>query len=88
MKTFEVTIDESKSEANLESVLLAIKGVTHVVLQSENGFLSDNDWIKPGRPASEKEIENAALEAENSTFTLPIEAARKLTKERFEAKWK
>lgn len=52
--------------------------------------LTDEDWVRPGRPATEEEIEKMLDEAEaefEAGLGLPLEKARALTKKKIAA-WK
>ncbi len=86
MRKFEVTIDETIADSNPQQALQAIKGVLQV--EEKKILLTSKDWVRPGRPASEEEIEQSAIEAEQSKFSLPINEAKALVHDRFKAKWK
>lgn len=87
MRTFEVTLDETIADSNPLQALKEVKGVL-LVEERMPSPLTSRDWVRPGRPATDEEIEQSAKEAEQSTFHLPIEEARALTHERFKTKWK
>ncbi len=87
MRTFEVTIDETLAENNPLQVLQNMKGVL-MVEEKKPSSLTASDWVRAGRPATEEELAQAAAEAEASLFFLPVEEARKLTRDRFNLKWR
>ncbi|MFN0048779.1 MAG: hypothetical protein ACKVOU_06630 [Cytophagales bacterium] len=87
MLRFEVIIDENIADNFPEKTLMALKGVVEVNRQTQTS-LSDDDWVRPGRPATTFEMEQSVIEAENSTFQVPISEARTITQKRFESKWK
>jgi tetraacyldisaccharide-1-P 4'-kinase len=86
MRTFEVTIDETIGGRNPQQALQEVKGVVQV--EEKKLLLTAKDWVRPGPPASEEEIEQLAMEAEESTVLLPLEEAKALTHKRFKANWK
>ena len=86
MRTFEVIIDEAIGGSNPQQALQAVKGVVQV--EEKKIVLTAKDWVRPGPPATEEEIEQLAIEAEKSTILLSLEDAKVLVHKRFKANWK
>jgi len=49
--------------------------------------LTDDDWVRPGRPATDEELEKLAEEMENEEGGYTLEEARTITKKKI-AEWK
>jgi hypothetical protein len=65
MKTFLVTIDETESSISPEIALMSIKGVKSVDSQTSSP-ISLEEWLRPGRSATDEELEdrlNSALQS-------------------------
>ncbi len=73
MQTLVIKTDNKKNATLLADFLKSLQYVKSVVLKSETKkeVLTSEDWTKPGRPATNEEIEHRIYEAENSEeFTL------------------
>ena len=79
MKTFLVTIDETESTIDPEMALRSVKGVVSVGIQSLN-FLSEEEWVRPGREASDEELENRLSKALASGDPISLEQSIKQSK--------
>lgn len=59
---------EGKSNANLLLELLGklsfVKSVSREKVKEDNTPLTAADWVRPGRPATEEELEQLAIEME------------------------
>ena len=85
-----VTIENDKYEKPFISLLKELKYVSSFTkaknIKRELKPLSDEDWIKPGRPATEEEFAKMIEEADKGPF-LTLDEAQKLTLSEFE-QWK
>lgn len=64
MKTFVIQTSDSINAEQFKQVLMELKAVKNVQ------FFEKENWQIPGRPATEKELEAMAIEAEESGFIL------------------
>ena len=69
MKTVVIQISDSTDTDHFKQILMELKSVKKVE------FLEKENWQMPGRPATEKELEEMAIEAEQSGF-IKIEEAK------------
>ncbi len=86
MTQYLLTISENKAPSSfLEFInnLDFVKRVEPVTEPVEP--LSKEDWIKPGRPATDEEFDQMLIAAEDSK-NLSLKEAKKLTKTKFD-KW-
>jgi hypothetical protein len=79
MRTYTITIDETQFVSEPEVVFRAIKGVTSIEPQ-ENKPLSPSDWVRPGRPATDEELEERLNQAFNSGKPVALADAFKQSK--------
>jgi hypothetical protein len=70
MKTIIVNIDNEENAKTLSDFLKSLNYVKSVKaygeVGSESGNMEEEDWIKPGRPATEDEFEELIKRAEGS----------------------
>lgn len=74
MRTFSVTIDETQFSDSPESVFMAIKGVTHIESQ-EIKPLTNTDWVRSGRPATDEELKKRLNQAFDSGNAIKLDEA-------------
>jgi hypothetical protein len=67
MTTLTVTIDNKAQAKKLAGFLKSIKYVKEVRLEEPGIVLSDEDWVLPGRPATEAEIEEMVNQMDKDT---------------------
>lgn len=87
MKTYIIEIDEKQLMAKPEQIFHSIKGVMSVKETSDKDELkplSDEDWIWPGRPATDEEWVRMIDETERGPW-IPAEESRKRSLDRFKA---
>jgi hypothetical protein len=77
MKTFVIHTSDSTNADHFKKILMELKSVKNVE------FLEKENWQMPGRPATEKELEEMAIEAEQSGFISLDEAKSNLDKLHF-----
>ncbi len=68
MQTLVIKTDNRKNATLLANFLESLQYVKSVVLQSGSNdkMLTSEDWTKPGRAATDEEVEHRIYEAENS----------------------
>ena len=70
MKTIIVSIDNESNAKALSDFLKSLNYVRSVKYynetDSESGTIAEEDWVKPGRPATEEEFEELIKKAEKS----------------------
>lgn len=64
MQTLIVKIDTANHATQVANFLKTVPYIKSVVTEKINKKLSDADWIKPGRPATDEELEQLAAEME------------------------
>ncbi len=67
MTTLTVTIDNKAQAKKLAGLLKSIKYVKEVRVEEPGIVLSDEDWVLPGRPATEAEIEEMVNQMDKDT---------------------
>jgi hypothetical protein len=79
MKTIIVDIDNESNAKTLSDFLKSLNYVKSVKyfseIDSEAGTIAEEDWIKPGRPATEEEFEDLIKKAETSK-SIPAEDSK------------
>jgi hypothetical protein len=67
MTTLTVTIDNKAQAKKLAGLLKSIKYVKEVRVEEPGIVLSDEDWVLPGRPATEAELEEMVNQMDKDT---------------------
>lgn len=65
MQTIIVTTDTANHAALLINLLKKLPYIKSVVAEKTFEPLTATDWVRPGRPATEKEIDQLILEMDN-----------------------
>ena len=60
--TFTLEVDRAFNAKRLAGFLKTLPHIKSVITEKTHGKLSDADWIKPGRPATDEELEQLAVE--------------------------
>jgi len=69
MTTLTVTIDNKAQAKKLAGLLKSIKYVKEVRIEEPGIVLPDEDWVLPGRPATEAEIEEMVNQMDKHTYS-------------------
>ena len=88
--TFTLEVDRAFHAKQLIGFLKTLPHIKSVTTEKSSAKLSDTDWIKPGRPATDEEFEQMLDECEaeyKAGLGMPVEKARALTKKKI-AGWR
>ena len=80
MQTFSVTINNEANAKLFLSLMKQLKFVKEVKEEKAVDKLSDEDWVRPGRPATEEELEQLCLEMEADTGGITTDILKKRMK--------
>jgi len=69
MTTLTVTIDNKTQAKKLAGLLKSIKYVKEVRVEEPGIALSDEDWVLPGRPATDAEIEEMVNQMDKDPYS-------------------
>lgn len=78
MQTMIVEIDTSTNATYLANFLKTLPYIKSVATEKSAIKLSAADWVKPGRPATDDELDQIIIDIEKDD-EYPIEKARKIT---------
>lgn len=86
MTQYLLTISENKASSSFLEFINNLDFVKRIEpIKEPVKTLSKEDWIKPGRPATDEEFEQMLIASEDSK-NLSLKEAKKLTKIKFD-KW-
>jgi len=79
MQTLIIKTDDNKNAMLLANFLKGLQYVKSVVVESNivDNPLKEGDWIKPGRPATELEIQHLVEDMEKETEEFTTDELRK-----------
>ena len=79
MNIFTVETDNTANAKRLADFLKSIGYVKSINFEKKLKPLTDEDWIKPGRPATDDELEQMCLEMEKEEGGYSTEEAKAMT---------
>ncbi|OFX45838.1 MAG: hypothetical protein A2046_09170 [Bacteroidetes bacterium GWA2_30_7] len=80
MQTFSVTINNDANAKLFLNLMKQLKFVKAVTVENTVDKLSDEDWIKPGRPATDEELEQLCVEMEADKGGITTDVLKKRMK--------
>lgn len=83
MQTYSVTINNDANAKLFLNLMKQLKFVKAVTVETTVDKLSDEDWIKPGRPATDEELEQLCIEMEADKGGIDSKVFFKQLKEKY-----
>ncbi|OFX23125.1 MAG: hypothetical protein A2033_02205 [Bacteroidetes bacterium GWA2_31_9] len=83
MQTFSVTINNDANAKLFLNLMKQLKFVKAITVETKVDKLRDDDWIKPGRPATDEELEQLCIEMEADKGEIDSKVFFKQLKEKY-----